>query len=378
MSQTKIMVAIAGGFALVMVVIFFVAKPGSNKANLPQYAVGATAERAIGTTDKPNAVGVPANYEEQTKEFEITKADAQLKEGGSHASKQVGANFEDSKPVPVPSDNPEPARPTAQAQQPGQAQVDQRQLDALMASFKSQMDDILVRQGPGAPTMLGAAYPSPEKNPAAAQAQAVLASASAGAANGNQSKTPAKVVLIRAGTIEAITADTGANSETGGTVRATLQSGPYRGSHILGKIKTGDDGGLLQFTTLVTPGGTAKVNAVAMTVDATSVEVADRVDSKFFERFVLRPMGAVATAIAAAIPAKQQTVTISGTSGISQSSGGMSTSDVAAVGVARGLQAVAQSAMTADTKPVAYIDPANKSGQMKSVMFLEDVVLDPK
>lgn len=355
---------------LVLVVVFVVSS--NNRTSTQQIARDATGVNLnsnLTSNEKVNEAGRPTGYDVMEAQAETMKAQVALQTGNTHVNATVGDTLEPRplQPAPVLEAGSNGKMPQGYNGPNNNQQQEAKEQERFMLQFQ----DVLTRVGVGTPQLLGVAYPSPEK----ADKEIVARNAEQGDQEARKASNTPKSILIHGGTLEAIAIDTAADSKTGGELAATLMSGPYRGKRIIGEIRKDAEGGRVVFTKMFLPTGEVKIKAVAMTSDATSGDISDDVDNKYFERYIVRPFGAAASALASAIPTKRASVMTTGPGYSSTSMGGLGGADVGAIVAAKAAESLARESMTADVRPVHYIKPASLTGEIRSVMFTEDVVL---
>lgn len=182
--------------------------------------------------------------------------------------------------------------------------------------------------------------------------------------------------IIRAGELLPGSLNMHGDTDSRGVMRATILSGDHAGVALLGTVSSNALGDILSinFNRGAFKKKTVAISAIALTADASSQDVATFVDRKYLERFVLSPIGAATESIASTLGQKPTSTSISVGGAVTQSNTGLSSADVARIAAAKALQEVSKTT-DVSKKPVAYVEPTEKSNKLITIMFLEDVFL---
>jgi len=376
---------VAGALFVVVVIIGTIIAMNVNRGHepsLPQEVVGASMAPVAqdvrpgfgvaGTGEVP----VPG-YHEMVTEAERARAAEVAAQGGSVISDVlVPATMEPppQKAPETPPVNQQVIQTPSTAVAPQYQQISEAEM-MLMQSATRQIHESLARWGTTQPVLMGASWPAPAPTPPdtnAGRGNGSLNQSPVNPPNGSQGNV--STALARAGSIYPITFDTSGSTESPGAIRATIHGGALNGAILIGQInRVGEYGATVKFSRLVTRTETIAVNAIAMNSSATGANVADRVDKKFLERYILRPLGVAASAIAEAIPQKQESTVVNTATGSSVASSGISSEDIAGIAVSRAIETVSTDMSRRSDQPVAYIDPSWMSNSIASVMFMDDV-----
>lgn len=209
------------------------------------------------------------------------------------------------------------APPTAQqAQEPTPEQKQQNQL------YAAAVNSLLASWGNG-PAPVTQVYIDPNKEGSAggqgggtgAHAEAQPASTSASAASGSGRASPAAppaTVLIPAGKGVYARTKLAANSDTGGPVVVTAESGPIAGDDMTGTFSRRDDRLVVNLTSITLQDGEQKsIDALVIAPDSMETAVASDVDQHFVARFALPVAAAFVAGLGQAIEQSNATVAVS-------------------------------------------------------------------
>jgi intracellular multiplication protein IcmE len=224
------------------------------------------------------------------------------------------------RPAPPAHLQPTPvayASPPA-AQVPQQPTPEQKQQNQLYAAA---VNSLLDSWGTG-PAPVTQVYIDPNKEAAAgvpvtgAQAQAHVQSAStAGAAPGRGQAAlaaTAPTVLIPAGKGVYARTKLAANSDTGGPVVVTAESGPIAGDDMIGTFSRRDDRLVVDLTSITLQDGEQQsIDALVIAPDSMETAVASDVDQHYVSRFVLPVAAAFVAGLGQAIEQSNATVAVS-------------------------------------------------------------------
>lgn len=203
------------------------------------------------------------------------------------------------------------------AQQPQQPTPEQKQENQLYAAA---IDSLLAGWGNGPPPLTQVYIdPNKEEGPADgtgahAEAQPVSSSAARPAANRNQA-APASLppaVLVPAGKGVYARTKLAANSDTGGPVVVTAESGPIAGDDMIGTFSRRDDRLVVSLTSITLQNGEQKsIDALVIAPDSMETAVASDVDQHYVARFVLPVAAAFVAGLGQAIEQSNATVAVS-------------------------------------------------------------------
>ena len=205
------------------------------------------------------------------------------------------------------------AAPSA-AQQPTPEQKQQNQL------YAAAIDSLLAGWGNGPPPLTQVYIdPNKEEGPAGgtgahAEAQPVSSSAARPAANRNQAApaSPPPAVLIPAGKGVYARTKLAANSDTGGPVVVTAESGPIAGDDMIGTFSRRDDRLVVTLTSITLQNGEQRsIDALVIAPDSMETAVASDVDQHYVARFVLPVAAAFVAGLGQAIEQSNATVAVS-------------------------------------------------------------------
>jgi intracellular multiplication protein IcmE len=200
------------------------------------------------------------------------------------------------------------------AQQPTPQQKQENQL------YAAAIDSLLAGWGNGPPPLTQVYIdPNKEESPAGgtgahAEAQPVSSSAARPAANRNQAApaSPPPAVLIPAGKGVYARTKLAANSDTGGPVVVTAESGPIAGDDMLGTFSRRDDRLVVTLTSITLQNGEQKsIDALVIAPDSMETAVASDVDQHYVARFVLPVAAAFVAGLGQAIAQSNATVAVS-------------------------------------------------------------------
>jgi intracellular multiplication protein IcmE len=209
------------------------------------------------------------------------------------------------------------APPTAQ--QPQQPTPEQKQQNQLYAAA---VDSLLAGWGNGPPPVTQV-YIDPNKEgvtggPAGGaaahpEAQPASAAATGRAANRDQAvPAPPASVLIPAGKGVYARTKLAANSDTGGPVVVTAESGPIAGDDMMGTFSRRDDRLVVNLTSITLQDGEQKsIDALVIAPDSMETAVASDVDQHYVARFVLPVAAAFVAGLGQAIEQSNATVAVS-------------------------------------------------------------------
>lgn len=275
-----------------------------------------------------------------------------------------------------------------QAQQSYSAETDaaRKVKEDHLKMVNFQVEQMMKKWDPKSPMLLGSA-PIPKPQTTSTGQNSFTSGNNVGLANGVQQTAQSqqtqnqqqakKTIIIRAGQKFAASLDmSGATNGGNSTMTATLLSGPYINTVLMGKLATSGanrDEATITFNTGAFPGGTIKINAIAMDSTGKNTNVASWVDRKYFERFVVRPFSAMTGALADAIKQRPASTTITGLGATTTSSSGLSSVDIARTGVAKGLEMATKGMDSGNVNPVAHVEPTDDSNQLITILFMEDV-----
>lgn len=155
--------------------------------------------------------------------------------------------------------------------------VSQEILKQIGGMFSSQGGDSLNNLGGYSQTVY---YSAP---PAAAASQATAADRAMSALEQSRART----VLIKAGSTAYATLDSEANTDDGRTVLATVRSGPWKGSKLIGQIEQAYNNMSLTFTIMAPQDDrpTMRVRAVALREQDAKMGMAETIDHHTFSRY---------------------------------------------------------------------------------------------
>lgn len=217
-----------------------------------------------------------AEYNKKVVEQDQRDAEVALKAGESHIATPIGNQRLLTKKEDTP---PAPSKPVQPAVRPVQAP--QRRTDNAM--LKRMMDDLAQLD-----TRLGAVSAGQgsivylhdfSKDERAARAQATPVAAQDGGAETSS-------LQLAVGDMLYAVVDTGVNSDIPSPVMATVTSGKYRKTRLIGQFKRFDERLVLTFNRALLPGGEAvQLNAYAVDPNTTHASVASSSDTHFFERW---------------------------------------------------------------------------------------------
>ncbi len=206
------------------------------------------------------------------------------------------------------------------AQQPQQPTPEQKQQNQLYAAA---VDSLLAGWGNGPPPVTQV-YIDPNKEggtggpaggtDAHAAAQPASSSATGRAANRDQAApaTPPATVLIPAGKGVYARTKLAANSDTGGPVVVTAESGPIAGDDMMGTFSRRDDRLVVNLTSITLQDGEQKsIDALVIAPDSMETAVASDVDQHYVARFVLPVAAAFVAGLGQAIEQSNATVAVS-------------------------------------------------------------------
>lgn len=257
-------------------------------------AEAASAARARGESTQPSAERVEANlkpamtpeeaeYEVQRKaevDASRRRAEAALAAASAAEAQMAGGN-----PPPLPPQQ-------AQMRQPDPAQ------DARMARASEMVQRILARQPTGSQTF----QISPAALTVADSSGAVRGSAQSPGPSGGSEPVDEGPVLIQAGTIEVMHIDTAINTDRGNRFRATLVTGPYKGTIVNGtyKLNAAGDAADIDVTSLAFRDLKMTVAAQGVGLDPKTWEIgaATDVDRKLLVRYGIKPLATGFAAVA--------------------------------------------------------------------------------
>ena len=226
------------------------------------------------------------------------------------------------RPAPPAHLHPTPvayAAPPA-AQQPQQPTPEQKQQNQLYAAA---VDSLLAGWGNGPPPVTqvmidpnkegGAGGPAGSTG-AHAEAQPVASSAAERAASRGRAAPalPPPAVLIPAGRGVYARTKLAANSDTGGPVVVTAESGPIAGDDMIGTFSRRDDRLVVNLTSITLQNGEQKsIDALVIAPDSMETAVASDVDQHYVARFVLPVAAAFVAGLGQAIEQSNATVAVS-------------------------------------------------------------------
>lgn len=154
-------------------------------------------------------------------------------------------------------------------------QITQEVVKQIGGMFSSQGTESLNSLGSYTQTSYYPAVPRPQEE--AATARAVSA----------QQRTLARKVAIKAGTTMYAMLDSEVNTDDGRTVLATIRSGPWKGSKLIGMIEQANNNISLSFATLAPQDErpTMRVRAVALREEDAKLGMAEKIDHHTFSRY---------------------------------------------------------------------------------------------
>lgn len=131
--------------------------------------------------------------------------------------------------------------------------------------------------------------------------------------------TPSEPPAVGAGNLYYSVADTSMDSDQPGPVLATLENGPLKGAHLLGKFANTHNRLIIEFQTATMPNNaTVAIDAIAVDPHTNRTALATSVDHHYLERYGLLIGGAFLQGFGQAVMTSGQT-TIGGYGGVSSS-----------------------------------------------------------
>ena len=214
-----------------------------------------------------------AEYNKKVVEQDQRDAEAALKAGESHIAMPIGngnqrllTKKEDTPPAP------KPVQPAVRTAQTPQRRTDNAMLKRMMDDL-AQLDTRLGAVSSGQGSIVWLQDFSKEKT---AQTTPVAATETDG-------ENPLRLSV---GDMLYAVVDTGVNSDVPSPVMATVTSGKYRKTRLIGQFKRFDERLVLTFNRALPPGGEAvQINAYAVDPNTTHASVASSSDTHFFERW---------------------------------------------------------------------------------------------
>jgi len=166
-------------------------------------------------------------------------------------------------------------------------------VDAVSSKVLDQINGMFASQGNDGLNNIGnysqSTYYSIRKEDAASAAGAV------GRAMDAYQRTAGQQVMIKAGSTLYATLDAEANTDDSRTVLATVRSGPWKGSKIIGRIEQAYDNISLNFTTMAPQDSrpTMRVNAVALREADAKLGMAENIDYHTLSRYTALAAAAI-------------------------------------------------------------------------------------
>jgi Type IV secretory pathway, VirB10 components len=251
----------------ILVISFTVFAPDKPSATVN---VVATRSDAV----KGGAGGVGSDeYNEKLKTHDAQKASAALQAGESFVPTPVGKQPSVVMKKPdTPAPTPPPVAPvrTVPVQAPRTNDAMQKRMMEDMAALDAKLAAASVGTG-----QIVFTHDFASDNPTAVITPAVSSQA-----------VTATGLEIRPGDLLYAVIDTGVNSDVPSAVMATVVSGKYKNSRLLGRFQRHDERLVLTFSRAVLPTGeTAQLEAYAVDPTTSEASVASRVDTHFFSRW---------------------------------------------------------------------------------------------
>lgn len=179
------------------------------------------------------------------------------------------------------------------------------EMKALMGKW-STSGPVIVNYAPSATSVSTASTP-------------VGSSAAPSSASSTHTVSTSAPPVIGAGNLFYSVADTSMDSDQPGPVLATLENGPLKGAHLLGKFANANNRLIIEFQTATMPNNaTVAIDAVAVNPRTNRTSLATSVDHHYLERYGLLIGGAFLQGFGQAVMTAGQT-TISGAGGVSSS-----------------------------------------------------------
>lgn len=346
--------AVAGGFVLIVIAIFYFGGSGQQAKAPPSEIAMGTGDATGGADAKPSE-----QYKEAVEEVNRQEYEAARETGGSVVIPRNIDPLNTSAQVTIPEPKEDPAERFRQIQDEykRQQEAEQMRVQAQQSADNAAAEQQLIQQRAQSMgsylTSIASARTPPGMNEADAGfslPQSQMADASYGGATSGgviqtasaaQTAAVAPKILIPAAKIEYGQLIIEANSDAPGPVLAMIGSGKLSGSRLLGSFQKTDRYLTLNFTQLVTKKGESiPVQAIAIDPGSTLPGVVTEIDHRYFERYIIPAAAKFISGVGSAL-AETQTATTQSDSSTTTSSNDPDFSEAIAEGISESFDGVA-------------------------------------
>ncbi len=194
------------------------------------------------------------------------------------------------------------------------------QQEAAMQKYQLvEMKALMGKWSPSGPIAVDYAPPPTSAASPSALSSNPTGNQSTSASSGKVSASSGEPPAIGSGNLYYSVADTSMDSDQPGPVLATLENGPLKGAHLLGKFANTHNRLIIEFQTATMPNNaTVAIDAVAVNPHTNRTALATSVDHHYLERYGLLIGGAFLQGFGQAVMTSGQT-TIGGYGGVSSS-----------------------------------------------------------
>lgn len=345
--------AVAGGFVLIVIAIFYLGGSGNQSKAPPSEIAMGTGDVTGGVDAKPSE-----RYKEAVEEVNRQEYEAARETGGSVVIPRNIDPLNTSAQVTVPEPKEDPAERFRQIQDEykRQQEAEQMRVQAQQAADNAAAEQQMIQQraqsmGSYLTSIAGARTP-PGMNETDAgfalpqsQADAMYDTGASGGsiqtASAAQTAVVTPKILIPAAKIEYGQLLIEANSDAPGPVLAMIGSGKLSGSRLLGSFQKTDRYLTLNFTQLVTKKGESiPIQAIAIDPGSTLPGVVTEIDHRYFERYIIPAAAQFISGVGSAL-AETQTSTTQSDSSTTTASDDPDFSEAIAEGISESFDGVA-------------------------------------